>query len=154
MWVKFHPLVRKSAISRVLEKVEFIYHVRRDYASLSYDFFLGAFLPTVYRDDYLKFFTRLKNLGYVLHYQSCLVHSASFSLNSNYLRLFQTKNSLVDPNHPEYDEKYLFRNPRKLIHDEPLEGKLSWVDFILIDRLRNFSFSGRYIKQLSWGLNI
>ncbi len=141
-YVKFHPLLKKNSIVKALSEVEFIYLTRRNYSSLSHNTMIFAFFPQIYENDFLNFFDRLKKIGYVVDYSLYKVQEEFIIVNLNVYKNFYSNDGLIDPQHPEYDQKLFIEKHRLVAPGIPSSVPFSVTDFLITDLARMFSVEG------------
>ena len=141
-FIKFHPLLKKHSIVKVLSEIEFIYFNRRTYASLSHDVMISAFLPQIYEEDFTNFFDRLKKLGYIVDCFLYKVQDQLPKINLNAFKHFYSSKGLIDAQNPEYDSKWFVEKYRVMDLEKPTEARFSVFDFLITDFFRVFSVEG------------
>lgn len=140
--VRFHPLLKRHSIEKVLSNVEFIFLTRRKHASLSHDGIVYAFFPQVYEEDFFNFFDRLKKLGYIVDYFLFKVVDERIKMNLNTYKNFYPTKALIDAQHPEYEENLFLEKFRFLYVEKPSKARFSVMDFLVMDYVRMFSVEG------------
>ncbi|TFF87897.1 MAG: hypothetical protein EU549_03965, partial [Promethearchaeota archaeon] len=103
----FHPAINKKKIDRILKKFPFIISPRSSPGKFSYAISFWLISPKIYEKDLIRFIEKLEEFGYIIN--KTLVFYREFynnSINLNYFRNFYKRGRLINPNHPNYDEKY------------------------------------------------
>lgn len=141
-WIRFNPLLKKTSILKVLRQIEFVFLKLTNYASFGSEFIISAFFPKIYEEDFLKFFTHLKKLGYVVDFFLSKIESDWNIYNLNAFKDFYSENALIDLQNPDFDKKLLLKAKRVIELQNPTTIPLSVMDFLLMDHLRMFSVEG------------
>ncbi len=142
VFIRFHPLLTRPSILKVLDQIEFVFSKQNNYASLSNEFVIGAFFPKVYEEDFLGFFNHLKKLGYIVDFFLLKIESDASATNLNVWKDFYLENALLDLHNANYDNKLVIKAKRTLEIQVPAKTQLSVVDFFLTEYLRMFSVEG------------
>lgn len=98
-------------------------------------------VPRIYLKDLQAFLEKLEQRGYITNMTCVIPDIYENNLNANYFREFYKKGRIVNPDHRKYDKKYEIKfevNYGK----EFRKQELSILEFLLLDRVRNWSITG------------
>lgn len=103
----FHPALNKKKIDQIINKFPFMTSSRSSPGKFSYEISFWLFSPKSYENDIIRFIEKLEEFGYII--DKTLILQKEFknnSINLNYFRNYYKKGRLINPKHPNYDEKY------------------------------------------------
>ncbi len=153
VFMKFNPILNKSKIYKIMEHFPFFTTVK--IASNTFALELSGFIiiPNIYFEDFKRFIKRLKHNGFIIKILYLNYNFHSYSLNLNYFRTYSQKQRLLNPNHRQYDKKYEIGFNMNY-GDNLYQTDLSPLDFLILDRIQNFSASGLGFERREETLHI
>jgi hypothetical protein len=139
--IKFNPLLEKSKIKNILEEWPFYHSLKSPTNSFETEVSLNFTVPNVYLNDLIKYFEILEGLGYIIKKELYKIFKKTSPINLNYFIEISNVNKIVDPNSIKYKKKYEIDYEIKYTHtSHPVN--ISLFDFIILERVRNFSVTG------------
>ncbi len=98
-------------------------------------------VPKVYLKEFTYTLEKMEQWGYIIEQSCFLLEKYDFFLNLNYFRDFYKKGHIIDPNTNEYSEKYELKFTKKYSTNFK-KSNLNLLDFLILDRIRFFSYVG------------
>jgi len=139
--IRFNPIIPLRNIYKVLKNLPFFLIPKYSRGNLGYDI-LGYFvLPLHYYEDLVNFLRKLEDSKYLIQIEVYNYDKSQENVNLNYQRIFSKEHVLLDNNIPQFDKKYEIQFQIEY-GNELFESKLSLLEWLLIDRIRNFSITG------------
>ncbi|MFX1500465.1 MAG: hypothetical protein ACFFDH_05805 [Promethearchaeota archaeon] len=110
-------------------------------------------IPKVYVKDLMNMLEKMENNGYVIKKHCSLAKKYVFSLNLNYFRECYSNGQIIDTNKQYYSKEFeieFIQNYNKDFNNP----NLTLLDFLILERLRFFSFVGIGFSRKREILNI
>jgi len=139
--IKFNPLIKKKKIKIVIEEWPFYHSLRFSENRFGIELFSYFIVPRIYLNDFLNYFVRLEESGYIIYGKFYHASSKNSLINLNYFLDISNMNKIIDPDSTKYEGKYEIETIIKYTTISS-QSFLSIFDFILLDRIRNFSVTG------------
>lgn len=139
--IKFNPLLEKNKIKMVMEEWPFYHSSKSPTNSFETEISLNFTVPKVYLNDLIKYFEILEGFGYITNKELYRIFKKASPINLNYFAEISNVNKVIDPNNIKYKNKYEIEYEIEyptVSHSVPI----SLFDFIILDRVRNFSVTG------------
>ncbi len=138
----FHPAINKKKIDRIMNKFPFIISPRSSPGKFSYEISFWLISPKSYDKDIIRFIEKLEEFGYII--DKTLILQREFknnSINLNYFRKFYKRGRLINPKHPNYDEKYeiSFENN---YGTQKLHQEISILDTMILENIVQWNVDG------------
>lgn len=152
LFLRFNPKLEKAPILKILENLPFFSTLKVSISNFSVETCGYVILPYNFLKDFINFIKKLKRFNIIINDYCLLRIFQKHMINLNYFREYMQKNLIINPNLRTYDKKYEvefqidFGN--KFYNQE-----LSLLDFLLLDRLRNFSVGGLGFETRTETLN-
>jgi len=141
VFLRFNPLIQKEKIYKIINQLPFFASVKISSNSFAVDLSGYIVIPRIYLDDFLRFMEKMKDFGYIINYHCLLFESYKNSLNLNYFKEYFNNYRIINPAHHKYDSKYEI--DFKMVYGTKFhKTELSFLEFLILDRIRFFSVSG------------
>ncbi|MFX1574630.1 MAG: hypothetical protein ACFFB0_17975 [Promethearchaeota archaeon] len=141
IFIRFNPILNKKNIFSFIEEFPFFLSPKISYNSFAVDLAGYIIIPVSYIEDLVRYFKKLKELGYVLKITCLLISNNRTILNLNYFRKYLQKYRVINPNHQQYNKKYEIEFQIEF-GKKFYKSELNLLDFLILDRIRFFSVSG------------
>jgi len=147
--MKFHPKISTEKVFKVIKRLPFFTS-----PSFSKNHFgieiLGYFIfPKIYMNDLTGFLEKLELDGYIIEKKVFILNNANVTTNLN---CATSRIIITNPNKRDYKKEYEIEAFMDYGH-EIYKSKLSLLDWLLIDRIRNISITGLGFERRSEALN-
>jgi len=139
--IKFNPLLRKNEIKIVMKEWPFYHSPKFSENSFTTELFSFFIVPRIYLKDFLRYFSKLEEFGYVIEKKFYQVSNKKSIINLNYFTGKANVKKIIDPGSVKYKNKYEIET----ITNFPVSSRqssLSIFNFTLLDRVRYFSVTG------------
>ncbi|MFX1571358.1 MAG: hypothetical protein ACFFB0_01295 [Promethearchaeota archaeon] len=141
IYLKFNPLLNKGKIYSIIDKLPFFSTPKFSYNGFALELLGYVVVPKVYLEDFLRFIERMKKYGFIMKHQCLAPNDFVYTINLNYFKEYSQSQCLINPNHREYNKKYIIEFKIDF-GNKFFETELSLLDFLIIDRIRFYSISG------------
>ena len=141
VYLHFHPRAKWKAISEVINKLPFLLNTRISALGFSREIIGYFVIPAKYKDDLKRTLTLLKERGYLVDGMLFSIENLDFNLNLNYFRSTINESQFINPKSQSY-KKNLELNLRIKYSQDRVPIQLSLLDFLILDRVKNISFTG------------
>ena len=139
--MKFNPILDYTKITKVIKSFPFINSPKVSLEDFSNTIFGYLILPLKYFDDIIKLMEYLKKNNYLIEYSFFSRIYQKQRVNLNYFKEGFTNQIIPNPNYQEYEQKYETKVEFEYT-EQSVNENLSILDFLILDRIRWFSFSG------------
>jgi len=139
--IKFNPILEKNKIKIVIEEWPFYHSPKFSENSFGIDLFLIFIVPRIYLNDFINYFVRLEQSGYIIYRKFHHISSKTSLINLNYFTDISNIKKIIDPASTKYEGKYEIETIIKY-STISRQSPLSIFDLILLDRVRNLSVTG------------
>jgi len=152
LFLRFHPILDKGKLLKIMSQFPFFASLKISNSSFALDLSGYVVIPKIYLTDFLRFIEKLKEFGYVLNYHCLLLNINENTLNLNYFREYSKNQRVINPHHKHYSRKYEidFKINYGL---EYYNTELTFLDFLILDRIRFFSVTGLGFERRNEILN-
>ncbi|MFX1311984.1 MAG: hypothetical protein ACFFHD_05175, partial [Promethearchaeota archaeon] len=141
VYIQFNPLLPRSKILRVIQLLPFCTNPMFSYYSFAITLNILVRIPRVYQKDFIRFFERLRDDGYVIKVQYLFFEDSTNITNLNYLREFTQNRRLIDKSLTHYDKKFeICTNYR--FGGEFTTPDLTLLDYLVLDMIQLNSVTG------------
>ena len=140
-YIKFNPVLKRSAIHQVISELPFFVLLKECRTSFAYEIDGFFVIPNQYYIDLKKLLKKFENSGYILQIKLTTVEKTESFVNLNYFREYHNKKTIVNKENKFYENKYELDNSLDY-GQEVYKSKLTLLDWLLIDRIRYFSHAG------------
>ncbi|MFX1384366.1 MAG: hypothetical protein ACFFBP_18170, partial [Promethearchaeota archaeon] len=149
----FNPVIPTSKIIKIMEMIPFFGYSRYSMTNFSRDIFGYCIIPEVFINDLRNFLDQMKKNYYLLDFILIFRNYMDTSLNLNYFRQEFDKGQLTEPEDDSFKKDFLLISP---IPSSELgrKDKLSFLDFLILDRARYFSSTGLPLERRSETLRL
>jgi len=141
LYIEFNPLLNKLKLLKILKDVPFFISPKISVISNSVDISGYVVIPKIYLDDFINFLNSLKENNYISSFKVLLRLSQDHCVNLNYFKEEFGNRGLINYKHYKYQKKNEI-----VIHLEWNEKyknqDLSLLEFLILNRVRMFLFSG------------
>ena len=152
IFLKFNPILNIQQIYKIIAQFPFFISPKISRNSFAIDISGYIVIPRVYLDDFIGFIRKLEDFGYTIKQYCLLFNSNENFLNLNYFRAHSKYHRIVNPDHSEYKRKYEIECKTYYKHQKN-SNELSFLDFLVLDRIRFFSISGFGFERRKEGIN-
>ena len=145
---KFHPLLSRDKINRVLERFPFCFLTKSSENNFAIKVSGYFIIPSVYLNDLRNLIQKLEQYGYIID-KTILNYPPNLNqnhLNLNYFRVFYKKGRLINPSHRDYDNKYEITWKSICNRPENIE-KLPYLTYLIFMRAFFWSPVGFSFEQ-------
>lgn len=151
-FLRFNPLLSEEKIYSFIHNLPFFISPKISHQSFTIDVIGYFIIPKVYLNDFLTFIKKLEDFGYITKSKCLMFEKYQLLLNLNYFREYSKKYRLRDPHHSMYNSNYELEF---IINygNSFQSSKLSFLDFLVLDRLRFFSVSGFGFERTAETIN-
>ncbi|MFX1356661.1 MAG: hypothetical protein ACFFA8_05190 [Promethearchaeota archaeon] len=140
-FLKFHPLIEKSKIKKLLEQWQFYHSPKFTENAFATEISLIFWVPKIYLNDLLNYFEKLEIKGYLIDKEIYYLLDNTNFLNLNYFIDPSNTKKIIDPNFKEYNKKNEIEH--KIEYDiVPYSYPLTLFEFLILDRIRYLSVTG------------
>ena len=153
VFLRFNPILDKGKLLKIMRQFPFFASLKISNSSFALDLSGYIVIPKIYLTDFLKFIEKLKNFGYVLNHHCLLLNINEDTLNLNYFREYSKDHRVINPNHQHYSRKYEI-DFKINYGSEYYNIELSFLDFLVLDRIRFFSVTGLGFERRNETLNV
>ena len=140
-YLKFHPFLKTEQITKIIEKFPFLIAPKVSQSSFSYELSGFFIIPKVYLNDLIRLFEKIEQEGYIIKKYLFNLDSSELFTNLNFFREAFKHKRLINPNHKKYEKKYGLTFKIEYSR-EFYEKQLSLEDFLILDKVRFFSYTG------------
>ncbi|MFX1345251.1 MAG: hypothetical protein ACFFAI_09085 [Promethearchaeota archaeon] len=139
--IKFNPLLERNKIKTLIEQWPFYHSPKFSENRFGIDISAIFIFPSVYLKDFINYFVKLAESGYIIYRKFYSVSSKTSQINLNYFTDFSNTKRIIEPESIKYEEKYEIETKIKYLIPSSTFS-LSVFDFFLLDRVRNVSVVG------------
>ncbi|MFW9901813.1 MAG: hypothetical protein ACFFDY_11125 [Candidatus Thorarchaeota archaeon] len=139
--LKFHPLIKPEQVNKILEKFPFIITPKISQSNFALEISGFFIIPRIYLEDLKSLFKKMEQEGYVIKRYLFNIDCYEIFTNLNFFRDKFKNRRLINSNHKDYEHKYELQFRIKY-GQEFNKYNLSLEDFLILDKLRFFSYSG------------
>jgi len=139
--MKFNPLLTQSKIIKILKDIPFLITPKKSFDCFSYNIIAYLVLPTKYLSDSLKLMEGLKHNRYLIDFNFLMRINQSHFLNLNYFKEEFSDKIIPNPVYRNYNINNVIKSQVEF-GENFLKNPLSILDFLILDRIRWYSFSG------------
>jgi hypothetical protein len=140
-YLKFNPLIEKIKIDKIVKKMPFLVMPKLSVSNFAIELSAYFVIPRIYIKKLKSLIIRMEGMGFIIKKHCILAKNYTFFLNLNYFREFLNSGEIINPKNRNYSEKYemLFFKKYSKEFNNP---NLNILDFLILDRIRFFSFVG------------
>ncbi len=139
--LKFNPVLNRSKIYQIVKELPFFLLVKECRTNFGLEIDGFFVVPKIYFNDVKRFLGKLEENGYILQTRLTNVERNETLVNTNYLREYLDKKTLVNKKNKLYDKKYELRCVIDYGQEEYNE-EITLLDWLIIDRIRFVSLTG------------
>ncbi len=140
-FLKFNPVLNRSKIYQIVKELPFFLLVKECRTNFGLEIDGFFIVPKIYFNDVKRFLEKLEENGYVLQTRLTTVEKNESIVNTNYLREYHDKKTLVNKNNKLYDKKYELY--RAIDYGQGgYNEEITLLDWLIIDRIRYVSLTG------------
>lgn len=148
IYLKFNPLLRNEDIDEFLKDLPFFIWLLKSRYSFTVEISGYFIIPNKYVKDLIRLLQKLKDLGFIIKFNSYLYDQTSYFRNLNYLK--EKRNTLLNNKDLSYKQNLeisFVLNYNKKPYKKPLD----FLDWILFDRIRYYSITGlSFERKTQW----
>ena len=156
-YIKFNPVLKRSDINQVINELPFFVLLKECRYSFAYELDGFFVIPNQYFVDLKNFLKKFEDNGYILQIKLTPLEKTESFVNLNYFREhyqeYPYKKTIINRENKLYEEKYELNNSLDY-GQEVYKSKLTLLDWLLIDRIRNFSPTGFNFERRAGTLKI
>ena len=151
--LKFNPVLNRSKIYQIIKELPFFLLVKECRTNFGLEIDGFFVVPKIYFNDVKRFLEKLEENGYVLHSRLNIVEKNKAIVNTNYLREYHDKKTIVNPKNILYDKKYELQCVIDYGQGEYNE-EITLLDWLIIDRIRYVSLTGFNFERRAGTINL
>ena len=140
-FLKFNPVLNRSKIYQILKELPFFLLVKECRTNFGLEIDGFFVVPKIYFNDVNRFLEKLEKNGYILQTRLTNVEKIEILVNTNYLREYHDKKTIVNKKNKLYDKKYELYRVIDYGQGEYNE-EVTLLDWLIIDRIRYVSLTG------------
>ncbi|MHA1509157.1 MAG: hypothetical protein ACTSO6_10690, partial [Promethearchaeota archaeon] len=140
-FLKFNPVLNRSKIRQIVKELPFFLVVKECRTNFGLEIDGFFVVPKIYFNDIKRFLEKLEENGYVLQTRLTNVEKNEILVNTNYLREYHDKKTIVNKKNKLYDKKYELHRVIDYGQGEYNE-EITLLDLLIIDRIRFVSLTG------------
>jgi len=141
IFLKFNPILNIQQIYKIIAQFPFFVSPKISRNSFAIDISGYVVIPRVYLDDFITFIKKLEDFGYISKSYCLLFNSNEHFMNLNYFRDHSKYHRIINPDHSGYETNYEIECKTNFKYREA-NNELSFLDFLVLDRIRFFSVWG------------
>ncbi len=140
-YFKFNPLLEKSKIDKIVKQMPFLIMPRLSIDDSATELSAYFVVPRVYLNELKYLFEKIEQRGYIIEKNCSIATKYVFSINLNYFREFHSEEQFVDLKNKDYSKVYELEFEQEYSKDFH-RPNLTLLDFLILDRIRFFSYVG------------
>ncbi|MHA1257992.1 MAG: hypothetical protein ACTSPS_20610, partial [Promethearchaeota archaeon] len=140
-FLKFNPVLNRSKIRQIVKELPFFLVVKECRTNFGLEIDGFFVVPKIYFNDIKRILEKLEENGYVLQTRLTNVEKNEILVNTNYLREYHDKKTIVNKKNKLYDKKYELHRVIDYGQGEYNE-EITLLDLLIIDRIRFVSLTG------------
>ena len=141
IYFRFHPTLNWNTILNFLNNLPFFLMPRYDALGFSRDV-IGYFnIPNNYVRDLKVYFHNLEEIGYFIEVNLYNLVDSNYILNLNYFRAEFENRRFISSNTKNFRKDFVLKSSFKYSRKRIVQN-LSLLDFLILDRAKNTSFTG------------
>lgn len=140
-YLKFNPLLEKAKIDKILNQMPFLIMPKLTITNFAVELSAYFVIPRVYIKDLVYMLEKMEQYGYIIKLHCSLAKNYAFSLNLNYFREFYKNGQIINFNNENYSKDYEIEFMQNYNKDFS-NASLTLLDFLILDRIRFFSYVG------------
>ncbi len=140
-YLKFNPLLEKAQIDKIVNQMPFLIMPKLAVSNFSIELSAYFVIPRVYIKDLKYMLEKMERYGYIIKKSCSLATKYVFSLNLNYFREYHKNGQIIDPKNKNYSKHFELEFTQNY-NEEFNKPNLALLDFLILERIRFFSFVG------------
>ncbi len=140
-YFKFNPLLRKAQIDKIINQMPFMIMPNLSVANFSIELTAYFVIPEIYIEDLKYMLEKMEQNGYLIKKICSLAKKYVFSLNLNYFRESYKNGHIINHNKKNYRNNYQLEFIQQYSTTFN-NANLKLLDFLILDRIRFFSYVG------------
>ncbi len=140
-YLQFNPLIEKARIDNIINRMPFLIMPKLSVSNFSIELSAYFIIPRVYIKDLIYMLEKMEQYGYIIKKYCSLAKKYVFSLNLNYFREYSKNGQILDFKKKNYSEDFELEFVQNYNKDFN-KPNLTHLDFIILERIRFFSFVG------------
>jgi len=140
-YLKFNPLIEKAQIDKIINQMPFLIMPKLSVTNFTVELLAYFVIPEIYIEDLKYMLEKMEQYGYVIKKFCSLAKKYVFSLNLNYFRESYKNGQIINHNNKNHSNDYEL----EFIQDYSknfCKANLTLLDFLILDRIRFFSYVG------------
>jgi len=139
--LKFNPLLEKAKIDKIVNQMPFLIMPKLSIANFTVELSAFFVIPRIYIKELVYILEKMERFGYLIQKNCSLANKYVFSLNLNYFRDFYKIGQIINRNNKNYSKD--FELEFELNYNKNFcNTNLSLLDFLILERIRFFSYIG------------
>ena len=140
-YLQFNPLLEKARVDKVINQMPFLIMPKLSVSNFSIELSAYFVIPRVYIEDLKDMLEKMGQYGFIIKKYCSLAKKYVFSLNLNYFRESYKNGNIIDFKKKNYSEDFELEFVQ-IYNKDFNKPNLTLLDFIILDRIRFFSFVG------------
>lgn len=139
--LQFNPLLEKAKIDKIINQMPFLIMPQLSITNFSVELSAYFVIPRIYIKDLIYLLENMEWYGYIFKKHCSIAKKYVFSLNLNYFREYYKNGQIIDINNKNYSKDFeieFIQNYNKDFN----KPDLTLLDFLILERIRFFSFVG------------
>ena len=145
-YLKFNPLLEKAKIDKIINQLPFLIMPKLSITNFAVELSAYFVIPKVYLKDLIYLLEKMEEFGYFIKKYCSLAKKYVLSLNLNYFREFYKSRQIINPNNKNYSKDFELEFALNY-NKEFCKANLSLLDFLILERIRFFSFVGLHFSR-------
>ena len=140
-YLKFNPLLEKSKIDKIINQMPFLIMPKLSITNFTVELSAYFVIPSIYIKNLIYMLEKIEQFGYIIKKNCSLAKKYVFSLNLNYFREFYKNGQIINFNNKNYSKDFEIEFTQNYNKDF-CKTNLSLLDFLILERIRVFSYIG------------
>ncbi|MBA7552732.1 hypothetical protein ES705_45304 [subsurface metagenome] len=139
--LQFNPLLEKAKIDKIINQMPFLIMPQLSITNFAVEVSAYFVIPRIYIKDLIYLLEKMERYGYIFKKDCSIAKKYVFSLNLNYFRESYKNGQIIDINNKNYSKDFEIEFTQNY-NKEFNKPNLTLLDFLILERIRFFSFVG------------
>jgi len=139
--LQFNPLLEKAKIDKIINQMPFLIMPQLSITNFAVEVSAYFVIPRIYIKDLIYLLEKMERYGYIFKKDCSIAKKYVFSLNLNYFRESYKNGQIIDINNKNYSKDFEMEFTQNY-NKEFNKPNLTLLDFLILERIRFFSFVG------------
>ena len=139
--IRFNPLLEKTKIYKIINQIPFLIMPKLSVSNFAVELSAYFIIPSIYIKDLIYILEKMERYRYIIKKNCSMAKNYVFSLNLNYFRESYKNGHIIDFDKKNYSKNFELEFTQDYNQDF-CNANLSLLDFLILDRIRFFSYIG------------